>query len=90
MTTVLDPVTTYGLTAVHSSCNNCPNAVIMPFSHTSWCRMIASATLSACSLGATVPMPAPSPDLEGEEAAVELEAQPGLAQVLFCCAEVVE
>ncbi|KAF4208003.1 hypothetical protein CNMCM8980_005888 [Aspergillus fumigatiaffinis] len=29
-------------------------------------------------------------DLEGEEAAVELEAQPGLAQVLFCCAEVVE
>lgn len=29
-------------------------------------------------------------DLEGEKPAVELEAQPGLAHVLFCCAEVVE
>lgn len=29
-------------------------------------------------------------DLEGEKAAVELEAQPGLARVLVCCAEVME
>lgn len=35
-----------------ASCINCPTVVIFPTSPKSWCRITASATLSACSLGA--------------------------------------